>query len=72
MTVMLEQAFAEAAKLSPAEQDAIARRLLAELADEKAWDAAFSGSQDALARLAAEALAEHRTGRTLPLDLERL
>jgi hypothetical protein len=35
MTTLLEQAFAEAAKLPPAEQDLLASRLLAELAGAK-------------------------------------
>jgi hypothetical protein len=33
--------------------------ILAELEDEVRWDATFAKSQDALAKLAAEAMAEH-------------
>jgi hypothetical protein len=40
--------------------------------DERRWDAAFTRSAEALAELAAEALEEHRAGRTLPLDPERM
>ena len=52
MTELLEKAFAEAAKLSPDEQDLLARRLLGDLASEELWDRAFAQSQDGLAQLA--------------------
>jgi hypothetical protein len=45
------------------EQDA-----LAELESERRWEEAFSRSTDALDRLAEEALAEHRAGRTQELE----
>jgi hypothetical protein len=72
MTKRLEQAFAEAAKGSPSEQDLLAARLLAELDAENEFDIAIAGSIDALARLAEEALAEDRAGLTEELDLGRL
>lgn len=72
MTTLLEQAFAEAAKLSPAEQDLLAAHLLAELAAETEFDRAIVRSSASLAGLAAEALAEHRAGQTEELDAERL
>ncbi len=72
MTTLLEQAFAEAKKLPAEEQDAFAKRMLADLADESEWDDAFANSQDGLARLAEEALAEHAAGKTLPLDSDKL
>jgi hypothetical protein len=72
MTTLLQQAFDEAAKLSPAEQDLLASRLLAELAAEDAFDRAIAHSADKLARLAAEALAEHRAGMTQELNPENL
>jgi len=68
----LETAFAEAAKLSPSEQDALAEWILEEIASEKRWTEAFAGSADVLARLAGEALAEHRDGKTQPLDPDEL
>lgn len=68
MTTLLQQAFVEAAKLSPAEQDLLASRLLAELAAEDDFDRAIARSADKLASLAAEALAEHRAGMTEELD----
>ena len=66
MTQLLEQAFAEAAKLSPQEQDALADWLLMELQSENRWGKRFADSQDALAELGAEALSEHRAGKTQP------
>jgi hypothetical protein len=72
MTRLLEQAFAEAAKLPPDEQEVLASRLLAEIAAEDAFDRAIAGSGEKLARLAREALAEHRAGLTQELDPERL
>jgi len=72
MTTLLQQAFAEAAKLSPAEQDALASRLLAELAAEDDFDRAIARSAGKLANLAREALAEHAAGKTEELNPERL
>lgn len=72
MTTLLEQAFAEAAKKSPEEQDVLAARLLAELAAEDSFDRAIGGSVSKLAELAREAIAEHRAGKTEELDPERL
>ena len=65
MTTRLEQAFTEASKLSPKEQDALANWLLAELRSEKRWDRLFADSQEVLSKLASEALAEHRSGQTV-------
>jgi hypothetical protein len=72
MTKLLEQAFAEASKLSIAEQELLASWLLAELAAENDFDRAIADSSDKLVRLAAEALAEHRAGLTEEMDPERL
>jgi hypothetical protein len=72
MTQLLEQAFRAAQALPEAEQDALAASILAEIEDERRWSAAFGRSADILAELAEEALAEHRAGRTLPLDPERM
>ena len=72
MTQLLEQAFAAAARLPVEEQDALARALLSDLAAERTIDDRLAVAPDALARLADEALAEHRAGRTEPLDPERL
>lgn len=72
MTDSLQQAFAEAAKLSPAEQDVLAAWLLAELGVETEFDRAIDASADKLRVLADEALAEHRAGLTEDLDPDRL
>ena len=72
MTTLLEHAFAEAAKLPPAEQDLLASRLLAELAAEDDFDRAIAGSGDKLAKLAKEALAEHRAGLTQELNPDQI
>ncbi|CAN5822341.1 hypothetical protein BH24DEI2_BH24DEI2_20610 [soil metagenome] len=70
MTKLLEKAFSEASKLSEREQNAIAEVVLAELASEERWNELFAGSQDLLAELAEEALAEHRAGETEPVDCD--
>jgi hypothetical protein len=67
MTALLQQAFAEAGKLTAQEQDEFAQFLLAEMTAERRWDEQFARSQDVLERLAAEALAEHEAGLTEPL-----
>ncbi len=72
MTKLLERAFAEASKLSAAEQDVLASRLLEELAAEDEFDRKIAGSVDKLAGLAREALEEHRAGLTEELDPDRL
>lgn len=72
MTKLLEQAFAEAGWLPEAEQDALAQRVLDELRSEREWAQRFAASEDVLERLADEALAEKREGRTVPLARDRL
>ncbi len=67
MTQLLEKAIAEIAKLADGDQDALAAILLEELASERRWSASFAASQDALAKLADEALADDAAGRTRPL-----
>lgn len=72
MTTLLQQAFDAVAKLPPAEQDLLAARVLAELAEEDDFDKAIAASSRKLVALAAAALAEHQAGQTQPLDPERL
>lgn len=67
MTELLEKALSEITKLPDPEQDILAAILLEEIASEQKWSDSFAKSQDALAKLAAEALAEHAAGRTQPL-----
>ena len=72
MTKLLERAFAEANKLTVAEQDLLASRVLAELGEEDEFDRAIAASAGKLASLANAALAEHRAGQTKELDPDRL
>ena len=72
VTRLLEKALAEAAKLPPADQDALARWLMEDILAEQRWQKTFARSQDALAKLADEALAEYDRGETEPLDPESL
>lgn len=68
----LEQAFAEASQLPQVEQDALALWILEELHSDRRWANAFAHSEDILAHLADEALAEYRAGLTEELDLNQL
>ena len=72
MTERLEQAIAQLKTLSTAQQDAIATLILAELEEEKRWNDSFTRSPNLLAKLAAEAMTEHRLGKTQELDPETL
>ncbi len=67
MTQLLEQAISEVAKLPASEQDVVAALVIEELASERRWSSSFANSQDLLAKLAEEALAEYASGRTKPL-----
>jgi hypothetical protein len=64
MTRLLEEAFKAAAKLSAAEQDALAQAILAEVAADAQWKRRLGETARELQRLADEALREHRAGRT--------
>jgi len=68
MTNALQKAFAAASKLPDQDQDALAAAIVAELAADERWESALAATPDALARLADEALGEHRAGRTKPFD----
>jgi hypothetical protein len=72
MTRLLKKAYTQVALLPDSEQDSIATLILDALADEERWTDQFANSQDVLEKLAQEALAEHRAGKTLPLDPEAL
>ncbi len=64
----MKEVLAKLSKLPPDQQDELAPWLLAEMEDEARWDKSFAESQDALAKLADEALEEHRRGETRPLE----
>ena len=72
MTPLLEQAYTQIAQLPEADQDAIAALILEQLKDEQRWQKSFAQYPDALARLAQQALAEHRAGLIQPLDPDTL
>lgn len=67
MTNKLKKAFDAAARLPQGEQDALAAAILAEVQGEPRWTASFAVHANVLERLADEALAEHRAGRSRPL-----
>lgn len=70
MTALLEQAFSRTAQLPETEQDKVAMILMETLnaVDNQLWDSQFEHSQDALAVLAEEALAEYHAGRTIKIN----
>jgi hypothetical protein len=69
MTALLQRAIAEVEKLPDAQQDAIAARLLAEVEDERQWDACFaSTTDDQWDRLVAEVRRDVAEAGTVPLD----
>ncbi|MFL6258272.1 MAG: hypothetical protein ACJ76Y_01060 [Thermoanaerobaculia bacterium] len=69
MTQRLQQALAEIEKLPAETQDAVAARILADLADDRAWterfEATSAGQWDRLAALAHQEIA---AGETVPLE----
>ena len=69
MTALLEQALAAIEKLPADAQDAIATRLLAEVADEHAWAERFEATTDAQwDRIAASVRQAIATEDLVPLD----
>lgn len=72
MSELLEQALSRLKTLSASEQDEIATIILEEIEDESRWDNVFANSKDVLAKLAVEAMAEYRAGKTQELEPEKL
>ena len=72
MTKLLEQAFKKASELTEVEQNVLAKWVLEELELEKKWDKTFAESEDALDKLANEALDEYKKGKIKPLNLKEL
>ena len=68
MTHALASAVEQAEKLPAEEQDVLAAILLEEIASEQRWSQSFARSGQVLESLAAEALAEFKSGKTRPLD----
>ena len=72
MSDLFDRAVQKARTLPEAEKNVIATIILEELEDNARWKKAFSKSQDALAKLAAEAMEEDRKGLTKELDPDLL
>ncbi|MEQ1829800.1 MAG: hypothetical protein ABL921_27810 [Pirellula sp.] len=70
MTESLQHAFAQASLLPTEEQELLASRVLAELAADTEFDRAIAASSEKLAKLAAEALNDHRLGKTKELSFD--
>lgn len=68
MTKLLEKAFTEASKLPLVMQNMIAEKLLEDINAEVEWDESFADSQHELSRLADEAVADFRNGKTKSLE----
>ena len=71
MTVLLKEAFQKASSLPEKDQDTFARFLIVEIDEETEWEKSFASSQNELACMAKEALAEHKAGKTKPMDFPR-
>lgn len=69
MTELLQRVIAQIEKLPAEEQDAIATRMLAELADEQAWVTRFSATtEEEWERITEAVRREVAAGNTTPLD----
>jgi hypothetical protein len=69
MTTLLQRAVAEVEQLSAEDQDAIASRLLAEVEDERQWNARFAATtDDQWDRLVAEVRRDVAARGAHPLD----
>ena len=68
MTELLDEALKRVEALPQADQDFIASNILETLDDEEAWSRSFHGKAHVHETLAAEALTEHQSGDTRPLD----
>ncbi|MEI6210919.1 MAG: hypothetical protein WCR06_04770 [bacterium] len=69
MTALLEKAFDRVSALPAKRQNALAHLLLTEIDVDAQWDASFKTSQHELSKLAGNALAEHRNGKTRAMDV---
>ena len=63
MTPLLEQAIAEAAKLSPDQQDDFARWMLAELANMQQWNKSADQTADSMEWFAEDTFDENQKGQ---------
>ncbi|MGB3788182.1 MAG: hypothetical protein WA949_09235 [Phormidesmis sp.] len=72
MTEPLKQAIEHPKSLDADKQDVIAALIMEELEDEAKWDTTFASSQNLLADLATEAMAEYNSGQTQVLNPETM
>lgn len=72
MANLLEKVFEEAGRLPESEQEALGALMIEELASERRWEGWLLQSADLRAKLADEALVEHRARRTRPLNADVL
>ena len=63
MTPLLQKACAETALLPDDDQDTIATLMMEEIASERRWQESFAKSQDWLAQMAKEAIAEDNASK---------
>ena len=68
MSDTFTQAFQIASKHPPKDREALGALLLQEMQSDKRWSELFASSQDLLSKLADEALAEHKAGKTKPWE----
>lgn len=68
LTAVLREAFEKASALSPERQNALSAILLEEIAAEDRWQRSFAQSQEALSKLASEALDEDAQGHTRDMN----
>ncbi len=72
MSLLLDQAVAEARKLSDAEQDIIAAMILAEIEDDRQWEESLARSPEKLRALAARAEQQVNAGRSRAVGFDEL
>jgi len=72
MTKLLEKAFKKASKLPQVEQNALAKWMMEELEAESKWERTFAASEDVLDKLADEAIAAHKRGKSNALNMKAL
>jgi len=69
MAKLLEKAFKETSKLPEVEQNAFAKWVMDELEAEAKWQETFASPEDILDKLADQALAEHKAGKSKILNV---
>ena len=68
LTDAFAEAISAASRLSTADQNFIAHRIMEEIDEETKWTGSYARSQNMLSSMAAEALQEYREGKARPLE----